>query len=108
MAEPRDADPFTHAETLDTGADHVDPTDNLVTGDDRRLWIGQFTVEDVQVGAANAACEHLHPDLAGPGLSVRHFCPLKGSLRPLQHHRLHNLGPFVLKAGFRKKFVLNN
>ena len=77
MTEPWNADSFSHAEALDTGSCRVDPTDDLVTRDNRRLRVRQFTVEDVQIGAADTASEHLYSDFAWPGLPVRQVGPFK-------------------------------
>jgi hypothetical protein len=38
----------------------LDRAHNLMTRDEVRLWMRQFAIDDMQIGAANAAC--LHPN----------------------------------------------
>jgi hypothetical protein len=89
MAKPREADALARFQTLDIGADCVDPADNFVARDDRRQQVGELAVEDVQIGAANAAGGNADTDFAGSGMPVRQFGPFKSGPGGLQHHRLH-------------------
>jgi hypothetical protein len=44
VPKPWNADPLAQLEPFDSGSDRVNPTNDLVPGDDRRVWMGQFTV----------------------------------------------------------------
>jgi hypothetical protein len=44
-----------------------------MTGNDRHVRVGQFPIDDVQIGSAYAAGEDFHPNLAGTGLPLRKF-----------------------------------
>src|SRR5438105_6953826 len=63
-AEPGHADPLADAE-LGTAAERGDAADDLMPRDDREPRVGQFAVDEVQVGAAHAARGDLDDDLAG-------------------------------------------
>ena len=70
MAEPRNADTLADVQVLDAGADRIDPANDLMARDNRNVRVGQFAVDDMQVGAADAAGTHLNPYLAWPGLPL--------------------------------------
>jgi hypothetical protein len=70
MAEPRNADALTDAQSLDARSERVDSANDLVTGNDRHLRIGQFAIDDMQVRAADTASRDLHPNLARSGLAI--------------------------------------
>ena len=74
----------------DAGPDRVDPADDFVAGDDRNLRVGQLAVDDMQVGAANAASGHFDPNFVRPRLSVGEICPFERSPELLKHHSLHD------------------
>jgi hypothetical protein len=99
MAEPGNADPLTHTQPLDAGTDHIDPTDDFMAGNDRRLGVRQFAVEHVKVGATNAASQYFDPDLARPRLAIRQVGPHEGRPWLGQYHRLH--GRILLKAALQ-------
>ena len=101
VAEPGDADAFARRETRDIRADRVDPANDLVTGDDRQHGVWQLAVDDVQIGPAYAAGQHLHPDLARAGLPVAQLGPPK--LRPqlVEYHRVHGYHPLGLEQACR-------
>jgi hypothetical protein len=61
--EPRQADVRAERKTADAGTDRSHPADNLVARHDRQLRIRQFAVDQVQIGAANAAGRNLNQDL---------------------------------------------
>jgi hypothetical protein len=62
--EPGHADVRAERKTADAGTDRSHPADNLVARHDRQLRIRQFAVDQVQIGAANAAGRNLNQDLA--------------------------------------------
>jgi hypothetical protein len=78
VAEPWNTDPFPHAQSRNPVADHINPTDNLVTRDDGHDRVRQLTIDDMKVGAADAAGNDLYPNLAGPRLPIREVCPFEG------------------------------
>ena len=59
--------------------------------DERQLRLGELSVDDVQIGAADPAGAHLDQHLAGPGLQVGQVGDLKRLALPLEHHRAHGL-----------------
>ena len=69
-AEPRDPDPVAGSEALRPGPrpDHLG--DHLMAEDQRQLRLGQFGVDDVEVGAADAAGDHPREQLAAPRLRI--------------------------------------
>ena len=67
MAEPGEADALARMQALDAGTDFVDPADDFVARDDGRQRVRQLAIDDVQIGAANAAGQDTHADFAGPG-----------------------------------------
>jgi hypothetical protein len=77
VAKPRNANPLPDAEALDTRPDRIDAADDFMAGDDRQDRIGQLTIDDVQIRAADAAGRDIHPDLAGARLPI-------GQLRPFE------------------------
>jgi hypothetical protein len=77
MAEPWNANALTYAQPFDTNPDRIDPADDLMAGDDRYLRVGQLSINDVEVCAADAAGAHLHSNLARPGLPIGEMCPFK-------------------------------
>jgi hypothetical protein len=89
MAEPGDPDAIGECQARDTGADRVDTADDLVAGNDRRLRMGQFAIQHMEVRAADPASEHLDPDLPRPRLAIRHLGPDQRRLRLAQDHGLH-------------------
>jgi hypothetical protein len=54
-SEPRYADAVAASEGVDTRANLDHGADDLVTRDDRRMRLRQFTVDEVKIGAAHAA-----------------------------------------------------
>ena len=68
--EPGDADAVALREALGPLAGLLHRPDDLVTEDERELRIGQLPVDDVQVGAADAAGVHGDEDLTGARLGV--------------------------------------
>ena len=89
MAEPSDADARRRGLQADAFADRLDPADDLVPGDDRQLRVGQFAVDDVQVGAADAAGLDPHADLASARLGRRPLLDRQPFAGPTQNHGAH-------------------
>ena len=77
VAEPRNADTLPHVQVLNAGADRIDPANDLMARNNRNVRVGQFAVDDMQVGAADAACGHLDANLARPWFAI-------GEIRPFQ------------------------
>ena len=55
VREPGNADPLADREAFDAGAEPLDEADDLVAGNDRQPLVRQLAVDDVQIGAADAA-----------------------------------------------------
>src|SRR3954447_5718522 len=79
-AEPRHADP-----PVGPG----DRADDLVPDHERRARHVELAVDDVQVGAADAARVHLDQQLAGPGLGVGHGVEPQRLTGAVEEHGAH-------------------
>ena len=78
-----------YPQTRDAFPDCIDPSDDLVTRDDRRLGVRQLAIDHMQVCTADAAGEDLHSDLTWPGMRVGQLRPFEGRVRLVEQHRLH-------------------
>ena len=67
--------------------DHL--ADHLVAGDERQLRLGELAVDDVEVGATDAAGEHLDLHLAARGLGLGRLERRERPALLLKHHRAH-------------------
>jgi hypothetical protein len=47
MAQPWNADAFTHAHTLNASTDFINPTDDFMTGDNGKLRVWQLAIDDM-------------------------------------------------------------
>jgi len=63
-AQPRHADPVAHREAGRRRARGHDPADDLVSGHPRKHRGGKLGVDDVEIGAADAARRHADQDVA--------------------------------------------
>src|SRR5262245_4225672 len=104
-AKPRDSDAISDGEGgsgLSAGAvgtlrslpqftDFFDSSDNLVTENQRKLRIGQFTIDHVKIGAANRTGPDPHEQLSPARLGLRHIAQLQRPFRFVQNHRMHAL-----------------
>ena len=88
-AEPGDADALTLFEARDAGAQLTDRADDLVPRHERQLRLCQLAVDDVQIGATDAAGVDVEPNLAGPGLRIWQLELLERCPGPVEHHRPH-------------------
>ena len=57
----------------------------------RKLRIRQFSIEDVEVGAADSAGEHLEEQVVRPDLRLREIPQHEGPADSIEKHRLHGL-----------------
>ena len=89
MPEPGDTDLIAHCK-LDMAITYgSDASDNLVSGNERKLGVRQVAVDHVEIGAADRARRDFDKHLAATG--TRHL-PLnrpEGMASSLEHHRLH-------------------
>jgi hypothetical protein len=99
MPEPGNANSITHCKTPVTIAQASHTSDNLVSGNERKLGVRQVAVDHVEIGAANRARRDFDKHLAGTG--TRHP-PLNQPERmasSLEHHRLH-ASTFLMQSAF--------
>ena len=68
MAEPGNPDPLIDCQAFHTSTDGVDMSDDFMTWNDRQFRVLQITVDDMQVGAANAAGRDFHQNFSRTGL----------------------------------------
>src|SRR5262249_39962971 len=66
-AEPGEAGALADGESARAGADRDDLADALMAEDQRQRRLGELTVDDVEVGATDAAGEDAEQDLSGTG-----------------------------------------
>ena len=78
-----DPDAVSGGVLLDALADLVHHADDLVPEDERELRVGQLAVDDVEVGAADAARQHPDAQLSRAGLGKRQVLEDKRLARPL-------------------------
>ena len=88
VAEPGRADPRANSERH-AGADRLDPADDLVPRHDRQLGVRQLAVDDMQIGAADAAGLDPQSDFARPRLGLGPLLHDELLAGPPQHHRAH-------------------
>ncbi len=88
-ADPRHADALAGRETIDAGADRGDDADDLMAEHEGQLGMGQFAVEDVQVGATDAARTNLQEHLPVARLRHGQLGRHERGVCCLQDHRAH-------------------
>ncbi len=91
-AEPRHADPVADLEAIDLRALFDDGADDLVAGDQRQLCLGQFAVDDMQIGAAQCAGAYLQQQLSRTGTRRRHIGGGERAAYRYQELRAHRIG----------------
>src|SRR6266404_906833 len=64
-AEPRNAETFAKGKSLNAFADFFDAANDLVPGNKRQFRIGQFSIDQMQIGAANRARLNADEQLSG-------------------------------------------
>ena len=108
VTEPGNADAFTHRQGFDANTDRIDPTDYLVARDDRQMGIWQFAVDDMQVGATNAASQDLDANLARSRMPVGEIGPFQrrseflSSIACMVEALFHGVSPlFGEQGGFQ-------
>ena len=92
-AQPGNADAHAGFERIDACTDGIDAADDFMARHDREFGIWQFAVDDVKVGAANAASGDPNPHLAVAGQRIGPLHELERFAQPFQHHRLHRGHP---------------
>jgi hypothetical protein len=70
VTEPGNTDAFADFQGGDAGAKRVDPADHLMARNDRIGDIGQFSVNDMQIGPAHAAGADLDAHVARRGFRI--------------------------------------
>ena len=88
-AEPGDPDPVARHETLGLLPRRAHGADDLVPHHQRQLRLGEVAVEDVEVGAADAAGMNRDLDLAGTGSGLGQLSQPERLPLPLEDHRSH-------------------
>jgi hypothetical protein len=81
VPQPGHSDPVAYGRRLHSLAQTVHPAHHLVPGHDGAAAERQFPLHGVQVGVAETAGGHFHPDLAGAGFGHRQVGrPQRGGL----------------------------
>jgi hypothetical protein len=73
----------------DVRAAVYDASHDLVTRDQGQLWMGQFSVHNVEIGSADAAGDELHEYLTGSRDGQRDGPRDEGPARLFEDHGLH-------------------
>ena len=95
VAQPGHAQPLPDGEALDLFALGDHDADDLVAGYQRQFRLGEFAVQDVQVGAAHAAGADLEQHLVVAARGRRQFDESQGRVGFFQNHCAHVV-PLVL------------
>ncbi len=88
-SEPGDANPCADGEALDLRARLRHPANDLVTGHDRRPHVGQFAVDEMQVGAADAARLDADQEFRRARLGIGALLHDQRRADPPENHRPH-------------------
>jgi hypothetical protein len=88
MREPGYADARAHFKA-DPFADLIDAADNFVPWHNRQLGVGQFAVDDMQVGAADAASLDPKANLPWTRRRLRPLLHLKPLMGSMEDHGAH-------------------
>ena len=96
MTEPRYPDTIADRQPVNPRPDCIDPPDHFMPRHDRRIGVGQFAIDHVQIGAADAARQHLHPDFTMARQAIGQIGPHQWRARVIQDHRFHSAVPFML------------
>ena len=89
VAEPGHADALADLEAADAGAETIDPSDDFMAGNDRDARVGQFAVDDMEIGAADAAGRDFQADFAGAGQGIGTLRPFERRADPVENHGMH-------------------
>ena len=85
-AEPGNADPLAKRKAMRFRAHRLDHADDLMTRRDRRMDMGKFAVDDMQIRAADAAGENPQAQIARPKIGERPFFEDERPADAPQHH----------------------
>ena len=88
-AQPGNADAVANGEALSAGPEPDHNPGDLVPQNERQLGLGQIAVDDVQVGAADAAGVDLDQDLLRPGNGFGDIDQLERLALGFEDHRAH-------------------
>ncbi len=92
MAQPRHADAIARCELRDALTERRHMADDLMAEHERELGLRKLAVENMQIGAADAAGRDLDEDLAGSRLGHFERGLLERRARAFEQHRLHLRG----------------
>jgi len=96
-AKPRHPGPLAQCQTVDTRAKRVDAPDDLVSQYQWEVGMGELAIENMQIGAADAAGFHLEPHFARSRGGVRQIAEDQRGVLFFQDHRAHG----CLSLGWR-------
>ena len=90
--QPRNAYAISDFELrIDSFADFLDTTDDLMPRDQRELRIWQFAIDHMKISATNSARIDAHEQLPRARLWPWHIAQLQGLLQLVEDHRAHGL-----------------
>ena len=75
MPEPWNSDTLTRPQVVNATTDRIDPSNDLVAGNDGNLRVSEFPINDMEVRAANPTSVHAHSDFTRTGQPIITFYP---------------------------------
>jgi hypothetical protein len=87
--EPRNPDAPANLQRIEASAYHVNPPDDFMARNNRKLWIRQLAVDNMKIGAAYTAGADANPNLAVGGLRIRPLDKLEPLTGAFEHHCAH-------------------
>ena len=88
-AKPRDPDAGPHPEIVDPGTAFHNFSDNFMPGNERKFWVRQFAIHDMEIRTANGAGQHPHQHLSGTRRRRYHLAFAERGSRLFKNHRAH-------------------
>ena len=82
---------YSNSQRLDACTNSVDLTDNLVARYDWQCRTGQFAIDNMQIGTADAAGRHAYPNLTWSGHRIGQLREDQGLAWLSQLHRIHRI-----------------
>ena len=89
MAQPGNADALAERQPMNAVSQAFHQPDDLVSRDYGQGGIGEFAVDQMEIGAADGAGFDAQPYLSRPRLRIGHISKFEGPIGRLQHHSAH-------------------
>jgi hypothetical protein len=90
-AEPGHSHALSQGNARNTRADFIDNAHDFVSRDQWQFGVGELTIDDVQVGTTNAACEHAQTQLARGWMKIGKVLDYKWFAHSFEHRSAHEM-----------------